>query len=60
MGYIIDREKWLKTEVTQIRGLTYAIDATTAGNRIPQNLKDIESIARRARKKFIDLKLDKD
>ena len=60
MGYIIDKEKWLKTEVAQIRALTHAIDATSAGNRIPQNLKDIEGIARRARKKFIDMGLDKE
>ena len=60
MTYIIDKEQWLKNEVIQIRGLTYAIDATTHGSRIPKNLKDIEAIARRARKRFLDLQLDKE
>lgn len=59
MRYIIDQEKWLKDEVSQIRSLTYAIDATSVANRIPQNLKDIESIARRARQRFIDMGLAK-
>lgn len=60
MDYIVDREKWLKDDVAQVRALTYAIDATTDGSRIPQNLKEIEALARRARQKYIDLKLDKD
>lgn len=59
-GYIVKKEKWLENEVSQIRSLTYLIDATSYGARIPQNLKDIESIARRARKRFIDLGLDKE
>ena len=60
MSYIVEQELWLKNAVSQIRSLTYAIDATTYGARIPQNLKDIEGIARRARKRFLDLGLDKE
>jgi len=60
MALIVDKEKWLKDDVSAIRSLTYAIDATTAGSRIPQNLKDIESLARRTRKRFIDMGLNKD
>lgn len=60
MGYTVKEHKWLEIEVRQMRSLTYAIDATTHAPRIPQNLKDIEAIARRARKRFIDLGLDKD
>lgn len=60
MAYIVEKERWLRNDVEQIRSLTYLIAATTYGARIPQNLKDIESLARRARKRFIDLGLDKD
>ena len=60
MNYVVDKEKWLKVEVEQIRSLTHAIDATSYAARIPQNLKDIEAIARRARKKFLDLRLDEE
>lgn len=55
MSYVIEKELWLKSEVAQIRRLTYAIDATTDRERVPQNLKDIEAIARRARERLVDL-----
>lgn len=60
MTYIVEKENWLKAEVSAIRATTYAIDATTDGSRIPKNLREIEAIARRARQRFIDLRLDKD
>ena len=60
MTYVIDKEEWLKDEVTRIRALTYTIDTISYAAEIPQNLEDIEVIARRARKKFLDLRLDEE
>jgi len=54
MGYIIDKESWLKSELIEIRSLTYAIEACIDETRIPQNLQDITEISQRARRRFIE------